>query len=180
MRILKKSTIIAAVALLAVAMCFGSCSDDKSSSNPKAQMAAFIFHFDVSSDLLEVADITITYKNADGKVTTTALTTDTWEKSTTLSSFPATAGYKVTVTRKSNELSKSTYTIGYNYTNEAAAAASANVFYGYLRDANSVIRTIPKDSVDSYVSRISASTNFGYQVSSDESGYSSVKTSITF
>lgn len=106
-------TLMAAVAVV----CFASCnkSDDNGGITPDSSSYYGEMHIKltVSQDVLNVANIKITYTDANSKEQTEDLTSTTFTKDIKFASLPAKAKYKVSYTAKEN-VSKNEFTISIN------------------------------------------------------------------
>jgi uncharacterized protein involved in outer membrane biogenesis len=101
--------LLACVLSLGFTSCGGDDDDDSGSSSKTVKSVVASMSYTFSADLLSVADITVTYLDASGTAKTETVSSATWSKTITYTSFPATAGAKITVKRNSTALAKEKY-----------------------------------------------------------------------
>jgi hypothetical protein len=105
--------LLACVLSLGLTSCGGN-DDDNGSSDKAIKNVVASMSYTFSADLLSIADVTVTYLDASGTAQTETVKSTTWSKTVTYTSFPATAGAKVTVKRNSTTLSKEKYDLTCN------------------------------------------------------------------
>lgn len=120
---MKKTIMMAMSALVLLGVIgFAACDDDDSSkSKTTFKQMEMLFSYEVSADLLEIADITLSYTDPAGVTTTepAPLTTAAWSKSFTSTTIPT--SFTVTVSAVLKEgvtLSKDQYQLNYAWTDE--------------------------------------------------------------
>lgn len=106
---MKKYLFMAAL-MIAAAFSLTSCGDD---DEPKVKTTATNTYFmTFSQDMLEAANIFITYKAENGRNVTEAIKTMTWTKTVTSDKFPAVFGVSYNFSTKSDaELTKEKYNL---------------------------------------------------------------------
>lgn len=119
-----KKTILMALSasLLLGVIAFVACDDDDSAkSKTTFKQMEMLFSYEVSADLLEVADITFSYTDPAGVITEEAapITTASWSKSFVATTLPASFSVKVSAVLKEGvTLSKEQYQLNYAWTDE--------------------------------------------------------------
>lgn len=145
-----------------------SCGDDDETAVEEKVIvsATAPYHFEVSNDLLEVADITITYyENNEEK--TEKMTSTTWEKKAT-NKVPGKIGFSVAFAMKSEYTpTRDTYILSYgcedvmivalNYSNGTNTGELVNVEKEYVE--------VPKENLEKFLSL--ASFRLVYSVSAN-------------
>lgn len=145
-----------------------SCGDDDEDAVEEMAIvsATAPYHFEVSNDLLEVADITITYyENNEEK--TEKMTSTTWEKKAT-NKVPGKIGFSVAFAMKSGYTpTRDTYVLSYgcedvmivalNYSNGTNTGEPVDVEKEYVE--------VPKENLEKFLSL--ASFRLVYSVSAN-------------
>lgn len=149
----------AALMLIFGATTFVSCSSDDNGDNGgatpgKTSIPVVQYAVSTTNDLLSVADVVITYWNADGQEVNDTLTSTEWEKSFNLTKSQK-VGYSVNVTAKSNLnelLTKETYSLGViNLYLSVKANEEGKVTDLKGSPADGTTLTIAKDRVAEYI-----------------------------
>lgn len=168
------------VLFVAMLVCggFTACSDDEE-GGPEEEVKTtgkFDFSFSLGDDLLELANVEVTFIDAAGKKTTEEVTAFPWKKTVTFENVPVTVGYKVNVTAKTGiELTKDKYQVSDTYSNVFYALQGDKVVtVETLVDVSSTL-TVPKDKMEQLMSTFSGS--YAYKVGAD---YSCSKTELEF
>lgn len=110
-----KNMMLAAVAVLTMTS-FAACSDDDKKDDPEEpKTGEFVYKYYLNEELLEVADLAITYTDCDGKKVTEQVTAEKCTKETAnlsnpellcypkeieAASLPATSGFEAVLTQK--------------------------------------------------------------------------------
>jgi len=100
--------------LVLSAITLSSCGDDDEKA-PAATVSYVEIEYDfddISQDLLDIADITVSYTGSTGNVTETITSRD-WEKKVKITTFPSVITYIVQITQKSGYTKKDNYNIQY-------------------------------------------------------------------
>ena len=103
------------VLVLMAALTLTSCgSDDKkdepSEPTPTSKSVSYEATASFSQDVLDICDLTMSYKDSDGKTVTETVTSATWTKKVTVKNLPSTVGVKFGIKMKSGvELTKDKY-----------------------------------------------------------------------
>ena len=103
------------VLVLMAALTLASCgSDDKkdepSEPTPTSKSVSYEATASFSQDVLDICDLTMTYKDSDGNTVTETVTSTTWTKKVTVKNLPSTVGVKFGIKMKSGvELTKDKY-----------------------------------------------------------------------
>ena len=103
------------VLVLMAALTLASCgSDDKkdepSEPTPTSKSVSYEATANFSQDVLDICDLTMSYKDSDGKTVTETVTSTTWTKKVTVKNLPSTVGVKFGIKMKSGvELTKDKY-----------------------------------------------------------------------
>ncbi len=101
---------------------FVACDDDDSTKSvTKFERMEMNFKYEVSNDLLEIADISFSYTDPAGSTTAdpAPITTNSWSKSFVGTSFPISFSVMVKATLKAGvTLSKDQYILDYAWTDE--------------------------------------------------------------
>ncbi len=183
---MKKSVItLLCAALLAGVACFVACDDDDSTkSKTTFTKMEMDFTYAVSDDLLEVADLTISYTDPAGVTTTeqAPLTTSPWKKQFVATSLPASYTVTVAAVLKENlTLTKDRYVLDYSWTDEFKEYRSDGKVHWSKkpdteRDAVTIVRDANNpDALASQLQAAIALMNRSYSylvtVDSDGSGY---------
>lgn len=103
------------VGCLMMAAMFTACSKDSENldKDNKPAKAVMSYWYDVNDELLEVADITVSYYY-NNNLNTEKMTTQHWERNGSLQTFPGKLGYSVKMTLKEGvELTKDSYRLSY-------------------------------------------------------------------
>ncbi len=172
--------LLAAVLLAGAA--FVACDDeDHTSSTTTFERMEMEFSYEVSADLLAVADITFTYTNPAGEITTVSepLTTTKWSQSFTTTTFPA--GFSVTVGVAMKEgitLDKDSYVLTRTWTDnfkEYRSDGKVHWYDGPDVDSESITLTRNPSDPEALVSQIETALNlmnrtFRYEVMVDPDG----------
>lgn len=148
----------AALMLIFGATTFVSCSSDDNDNNGdvipgKTLIPVVQYAVTTTSDLLSVADVVITYWNADGQEVSDTLTSTKWEKNFTPTKSQK-VGYSVNVTAKSNLnelLTKETYSLGVSALYNSYLAEVGDEMATLNNSGNINSMTIAKDRVAEYI-----------------------------
>lgn len=105
------------VLVLMAALTLASCGsddekkkDEPSEPTPTSKSVSYEATASFSQDVLDICDLTMTYKDSDGKTVTETVTSTTWTKKVTVKNLPATVGVKFGIKMKSGvELTKDKY-----------------------------------------------------------------------
>lgn len=157
---MKKFLFMAAL-MIAAAFSLTSCGDDE----PKVKdTATATYYMTFSQDLLEAANIFITYKAENGRNVMESVTTPQWTKTVTSDRFPAEFGLKYVFSTKSeSELIKEKYNLkcDFNFkyvtTKGASFSNTTNIFDS---------QELAKNKVVEYLKRYSGKS-IGYKVTED-------------
>lgn len=114
-----------AIAAIFLSVGFTACSSDDDDNNngntPGASEAItgkFTLDFTVSEDLLNVADVNVTYTDENGRDVTETLSSTEFQKTVTYTKLPVTAKYSIKATLKSTYATKDKYNLGFNYSHK--------------------------------------------------------------
>ena len=120
---MKKYLFMAAL-MMTAAFSLTSCGDDE----PKAKTTATTtYHMTFSQDMLEAANIFITYKAENGRNVTEAINSTWWSKTVTSDKFPAEFGVCYNFSTKSdNELTKDKYDLSCELSYTCTTSKGAN------------------------------------------------------
>lgn len=108
------------VLVLMAALTLASCGGDEPSgpsgpsgpSEPTSKSVLYEATAYFSQDVLDLCDLTMSYKDSDGKTITETVTSTTWTKKVTVKSLPSTVGVKFGIKMKSGvELTKEKYDV---------------------------------------------------------------------
>lgn len=110
-RVLTKLGLVFVFLISCSVVTFTACSSDDDGEEDVKKTSTITYSYEVSENLLSVADVTISYADANGQTVEEVLTSTTWKKSVTMT-YPCTfSGYTVTMSMKDVTLSEETYTI---------------------------------------------------------------------
>ena len=160
------------VLVLMTALTLASCGggDDKQKDEPTptptptSKTVTYEATANFSQDVIDICDVTMSYKDADGKTVTEAVKSTTWSKTVSVKNLPTTVGVKFGVKMKS----------GVNLTKEKYDLIMT-VVHDVIVDGKSKGNTSPKVVIQGYgarpanVASILSSkdgTIFGYDISS--------------
>ncbi len=156
------------VLVLMAALTLTSCgSDDKkdepSEPTPTSKSVSYEATASFSQDVLDICDLTMSYKDSDGKTVTETVTSATWTKKVTVKNLPSTVGVKFGIKMKSGvELTKDKYDATITLVNDV------------IVDGKSKGNTSPKVVIQSQGIRVADVANilskkdgmmFGYDIS---------------
>ena len=105
------------VLVLMAALTLASCGsddekkkDEPSEPTPTSKSVSYEATANFSQDVLDICDLTMSYKDSDGKTVTETVTSTTWTKKVTVKNLPSTVGVKFGIKMKSGvELTKDKY-----------------------------------------------------------------------
>jgi predicted small secreted protein len=104
------------VLVLMAALTLTSCGsddnkkDEPSEPTPTSKSVSYEATASFSQDVLDICDLTMSYKDSDGKTVTETVTSTTWTKKVTVKNLPSTVGVKFGIKMKSGvELTKDKY-----------------------------------------------------------------------
>lgn len=160
------------VLVLMTALTLASCGggDDKQKDEPTptptptSKTVTYEATANFSQDVIDICDVTMSYKDSDGKTVTEAVKSTTWSKTVSVKNLPTTVGVKFGVKMKS----------GVNLTKEKYDLIMT-VVHDVIVDGKSKGNTSPKVVIQGYgarpanVASILSSkdgTIFGYDISS--------------
>jgi hypothetical protein len=171
---------VVAALTLNLTSCGGDSNDEPSSSTDGAN---FQIKFTFSTDILEFADINISYMDPSGNVKTeTVGSTGIWTKTLTASSLPAQALYKISINRNSKALTKTSYDVTYScYTLIQATSGGSEA--KKKEDTNTVSgKGLAAANIDTWLQFRTSSlyTGFGFKVSKSGSSYSIESVNVSF
>lgn len=163
------------VALIAMScILFTACSDDDDNSTVTPEKGTFknatlTLSYEVTQDLLDIANIEITYMDETGKIATEPMSSTKWSKAITSTILPFSAGYKVNITRNSAELSKETYTIGFGNTSTASYLLSNSTDQvDLMKSGISTLSTLSAERIEQYIEAVSEHNNkYAYRIFDD-------------
>lgn len=157
-----------ALMLSACMVTFTACGDDDDENGgetptPTATTATITYSYTVGSDMLSIADVTISYEDASGKTVTEAMTSTTWTAKVTKEELPCSFnGFKVNATLKDVELTKDSYSLG------DTPKYSVNVGGEVYSHGSGSSLTIGKENVAAYIAEsVNGKTYGACTVSSD-------------
>lgn len=180
---MKKTLILSSCTALLLALAFvvGCDDNDHTKRNTTFEKMEFSFNYAVSADLLEVADLTFSYTDADGVTTTeeAPITASPWSKTLTATKIPA--AFTVTVKaalKEGVELTKDRYVLDYAWTDEFKELRSDGKVHWHQkadteRDAVTVVRDAANpDALAAQLTAAIALMNrsFSYLVTADSDG----------
>ncbi len=184
---MKKQWIYALCALVvATGVAFVACDDSDSTSNNATTFdrLEMIFSYDVSEDLLTVADVLISYTAPNGQTTTASapLTTTEWIEIFSVKEFPATAVIEIDVAMKEGiTLDKDSYTLINRWSDEFKEFRSDGKVHWYeAPDQDEQTQTFTRNPSDpdallqqitSAVNLMSRTYRYTVTVDPDGSGY---------
>lgn len=100
------------VLVLMAALTMTSCGsdDDKKGDEPTSKSISYEASVTFSQDMIDICDVTMTYKDSDGKAVTETVTSTTWNKKVKVNKLPAIVGAKCDFKLKSGvQLTKENY-----------------------------------------------------------------------
>lgn len=175
------------VMVLMTALTLASCGggdDDRQKDEPSptptptptSKTVTYEANATFSQDVIDICDITMSYKDGDGKTVSEAVTSTTWTKKVSVKNLPATVGVRFGVKMKNGvQLTKEKYDL------------IMTVVHDVIVDGKSKGNTTPKVVIQGYGARPSNvadiltkkdGTMFGYDISSN--GAATATTSINF
>ena len=80
------------VLVLMAALTLTSCGDDKKDEPSVSKKVSYEASVTIAQDMLDICDVTMTYKDSDGKAVTEAVTSTTWNKKVDVKKLPAVVG----------------------------------------------------------------------------------------
>ena len=86
-------SVLVLMAALTLASC-GSDNDKKDEPTPSSKSAAYNFTVNISQDLLDISEVTVVYKDGDGKTVREAAKSTKFTKTVNINKFPAVVGTK--------------------------------------------------------------------------------------
>ena len=168
------------VMVLMATLTLTSCGDDDKKDEPKPQTPKSVV-YDVSvefgQELLDICDVTMVYKDGDGKTITETVTSKNWSKKVTVNKLPAVVGAKCNFKLKDGiQLTKDKYELVanlYQYLTIDSDKYGANV-------PNTIVGGygVPKDRLADYISRWSGKMIYGYEIAAN--GANKTTNDITF
>lgn len=169
---MRRTTLKSGLVALMISACmptFTACSsdDDSNGGDPaKPTTASMTYKYVVKGDLFSVADITITYTDAEGKSVAETMTDTSWTK-TVVKSLPCSFGFTVAGSMKQGvELTKDLYDVGHGAGWDLTVGSGNNNFSHH--EPYVTTSYIKADRVAEYVTRsISGKTNATFTVDSD-------------
>ena len=157
------------VLVLMAALTLTSCGsddnkkDEPSEPTPTSKNVSYEATANFSQDVLDICDLTMSYKDSDGKTVTETVTSTTWTKKVTVKNLPSTVGVKFGIKMKSGvELTKDKYDATITLVNDV------------IVDGKSKGNTSPKVVIQSQGIRVADVANilskkdgmmFGYDIS---------------
>jgi hypothetical protein len=171
---------VVAALTLNLTSCGGDSNDEPSSSTDGAN---FQVKFTFSTDILEFADVNISYMDPSGSVKTeTVGSTGIWTKTLTASSLPATAAYKISITRNSKALTKTSYDVSYSYYTLVQATSGGSEVKKKENSNTDAGKGLAADKIDAWMQTHTSSlfTGFGFKVSKSGSDYSIESIKVSF
>ncbi|MBR3100885.1 MAG: hypothetical protein IKH19_03925 [Muribaculaceae bacterium] len=168
------------VMVLMATLTLTSCGDDDKKDEPKPQTPKSVVYnvsVEFSQELLDICNVTMTYKDGDGKTITETVTSKTWSKKVTVNKLPAVVGAKCDFNLKDGiQLTKDKYDL------------VANLYHYVNIDDNKIGSDQPNtivgghgvktDKVADYISRWSGRLIYGYNIAANGAAVSTE--SITF
>ena len=137
--------------------------DEPSEPTPTSKSVSYEATASFSQDVLDICDLTMSYKDSDGKTVTETVTSATWTKKVTVKNLPSTVGVKFGIKMKSGvELTKDKYDATITLVNDV------------IVDGKSKGNTSPKVVIQSQGIRVADVANilskkdgmmFGYDIS---------------
>lgn len=166
---MKKFFCISVLVLMA-ALTLTSCgSDDKKDEpdpTPSSKTAVYEFTAHFTQDMVDVCDITMVYKDGDGKTVREAAKSTTFNKKVTVTKFPAVVGAKCEFKLKDGiQLTKDKYDIISTYDHKIAVTGRTP----YGTDGNTFIQGqgVNKDKLAELLSRRSGQEMHGFTIDAD-------------
>ena len=163
-------SVLALMAALTLASCGGG--DDKERDEPSptptptptSKTVTYEANATFSQDVIDICDITMSYKDGDGKTISEAVTSTTWTKKVSVKNLPTTVGVRFGVKMKNGvQLTKEKYDL------------IMTVVHDVIVDGKSKGNTSPKVVIQGYGARAASvadilspkdGTIFGYDISS--------------
>ena len=155
-------SVLVLMAALTLTSC-GSDDDEKQKDEPTGTVA-YDATVSLSQDLIDICDVTITYKDADGKTATEAVKSTSWNKKFTVKKLPAVVGAKCEFKLKSGvQLTKDKYDLSallyHNVTVNGAKKGYDQPFTFYQGAG------VKADQVAEILSKWSGRQVYGYTIS---------------
>jgi hypothetical protein len=171
------------VMVLMATLTLTSCGDDDKKDEPQPQPQnpkSVVYNVSVKfeGDLLDICDVTMVYKDGDGKTVTETVTSQNWSKKVTVNKLPAVVGAKCNFKLKEGiQLTKDKYDVVanlYQYLtidgkDLAGADQPLTIVGGY---------GVKTDKLADYISRKSGSMIYGYEIAAN--GANVTTNNITF
>ena len=171
------------VMVLMATLTLTSCGDDDKKDEPQPQPQnpkSVVYNVSVKfeGDLLDICDVTMVYKDGDGKTVTETVTSQNWSKKVTVNKLPAVVGAKCNFKLKEGiQLTKDKYDVVanlYQYLtidgkDLAGADQPLTIVEGY---------GVLKDRLADFISRKSGSMIHGYEIAAN--GANKTTNDITF
>ena len=158
------------VLVLMAALTLTSCGsdDDKQKDEPTPTSKTINYEASVTftQDMIDICDVTMVYKDADGKTVTETVTSKTWNKKFTVKKVPALVGVKCNLKMKDGvQLTKEKYDIiaelYHDVTVNGVSKGFSTPFY-FVRSQG-----VHPDKVAEIVSRASGREAFAYSITAD-------------
>ena len=162
-------SVLVLIAALTLASC-GSGDDDKQKDEPTptptptSKTVTYEANATFSQDVLDICDVTMSYKDGDGKTVSEAVTSTTWTKKVSVKKLPTTVGVRFGIKMKSDvQLTKEKYDL------------IMTVVHDVIVDGKSKGNTTPKVVIQGYGARPANVANilsskdgtiFGYDIAS--------------
>lgn len=175
------------VLVLMAALTMTSCgSDDDKKDEPYepgggggsgSKTAVYDFTTNISQDLLDICDITIVYKDGDGKTVREAAKSTQFKKTINVKTFPAVVGAKCEVKLKDGvQLTKDKYDLIATYDHQLAVSGKSPV--GTKENTFIQSKGLNKDKVADFISRHNGTQCYGFTI--DANGAANTTQNITF
>ena len=177
------------VLVLMAALTMTSCgSDDDKKDEPYepgggggsgsgSKTAVYDFTTNISQDLLDICDITMVYKDGDGKTVREAAKSTQFKKTVNVKKFPAVVGAKCEVKLKDGvQLTKDKYDLIATYDHQLAVSGKSPV--GTKENTFIQSKGLNKDKVADFISRHNGTQCYGFTI--DANGAANTTQNITF
>ena len=178
-RIMKKffyMSVLVLMAALTLTSC-GSDNDKKDEPTPSSKSAAYNFTVNISQDLLDISEVTVVYKDGDGKTIREAAKSTKFTKTVNINKFPAVVGTKCEFKLKDGvQLTKEKYDLIATYDHQISINGKDP--YGAKNLTFMQKEGVRPNVVAEQLSKWSGAQAYGFTI--DAKGISSTTQDVTF
>ena len=159
-------SVLVLMAALTLTSC-GSDDDKKDEPKPTSKNVSYEATVTFAQDMIDICDVTMVYKDGDGKTVTEAVKSTTWSKKMSVNKLPAVVGMKCNYKLKDGvQLTKEKYNIVAELLHDVIIDGTSK---GFQKSPFYFIRSegVRANSVADIVARRSGDVAYGYTISAD-------------